>query len=131
MTPPTPRHRHLGRHRARAVALAWVATLTIAISGCGDAGSEVDARALFATNCALCHGAAGEGTADGPALTEAIYLPDQLSDAQAAEAIRDGVPEREFAFGPMPAFPRFADEELDALVELMRELQRDAGVLEP
>jgi len=31
----------------------------------------------------------------------------------------------------MPASPRLDDDEVDAIVEVVRELQRDAGLLEP
>ena len=110
--------------------LAGVSVLASGLSGCGTA-AEIDGRALFATNCAVCHGAAGEGTEQGPSLLDARYLPDGLSDAGMADAIRDGVPEREFEFGPMPGFPRLDDDEVDAVVEVVRELQRDAGLLEP
>jgi mono/diheme cytochrome c family protein len=118
---------------ARLSAAVWlvaVGAVAAVLSGCGT-GGESDGRALFATNCAVCHGPAGEGTEQGPSLLDARYLPDQLSDAEMAAGIRNGVPEREFEFGPMPAFPRFEDDDLDAVVEVVRELQREAGLLEP
>ena len=118
---------------ARVSAAVWlvaVGLLAAVLSGCG-AEAEADGRALFATNCAVCHGAAGEGTEQGPSLLDARYLPDQLSDAEMAAGIRNGVPEREFELGPMPGFPRFEDDDLDAVVEVVRELQREAGLLEP
>ncbi len=117
----------------RLSAVAWLAGILLvasALSGCGTA-DEIDGRALFANNCAVCHGPSGEGTEQGPALVDGRYLPDHLSDEGVAAAIRNGVPERQFEFGPMPASPRLDDDEVDAIVEVVRELQRDAGLLEP
>jgi len=117
----------------RLSALAWLAGICLlasALSGCGNT-AEADGRALFATNCAVCHGASGEGTDQGPPLVDARYLPRHLGDDGMAAAIRNGVPERQFEFGPMPASPRLDDDEVDAVVEVVRELQRDAGLLEP
>ncbi|MFO7777841.1 MAG: cytochrome c [Nitriliruptoraceae bacterium] len=103
--------------------LLIVGLLAAVLSGCGG-DQEVDGRALFAANCAVCHGDAGQGNERGPSLLDARYLPDQLSDAEMAAGIRDGVPEEHFEFGPMPAFPQLEDEQVDAIVEVVRELQR-------
>ena len=129
MANPVSRHAPTTRLSAAAW-LAGILLLASALSGCGDP-EEVDGRALFATNCAVCHGPSGEGTDQGPSLLEARYLPDQLSDAEMAASIRNGVPEPELEFGPMPASPRLDDDEVDAVVEVVRELQREAGLLEP
>jgi len=129
VTPPASRN----APTTRLSAVAWLAGILLiasALSGCGNA-DEADGRALFATNCAVCHGPSGEGNEQGPALVDGRYLPDHLSDAAMAAAIRNGVPERQFEFGPMPASPRLDDDEVDAVVEVVRELQRDAGLLEP
>jgi len=111
----------------RLSATAWllgIGLLAAALSGCGG-GQEADGRALFAANCAVCHGDGGQGNDRGPSLLDARYLPDQLSDAEMAAGIRNGVDEEHFDFGPMPASPRLEDEQVDAIVEVVRELQRD------
>ncbi len=110
-----------GRWSAAALLLATGA-LAVVLGGC-DGGQEVDGQALFAANCAVCHGPAGEGGEGAPALTEPAYLPDQLSDAEVAAAIRNGVDDVPDGYGPMPAFSRFDDEQLAALVEVVRDLQ--------
>lgn len=97
--------------------------LATVLSGCDSAGN-VDGRALFAANCAVCHGAAGQGNDKGPSLLKARYRPDQLSDAEIAASIRNGVAEEESEYGPMPAFRQFDDDQVEALVEVVRELQR-------
>lgn len=113
-----------------AVWLLSIALVAGVLSGCGGA-QETDGRALFATNCALCHGPEGQGNDQGPSLRVARYLPDELSDAEMAEGIRNGVPEEHFDYGPMPAFPRLSDEQIDAIVDTVRDLQREGGLLDP
>ncbi len=102
--------------------LSTIAAVALLLSGCGD-GEEVDARALFAANCAVCHGPAGEGGAGAPPLSDPAYLPDQLSDAEMTASIRNGVQDVAEDYGAMPGFSRFDEEQLAALVELVRELQ--------
>lgn len=122
MTSSTPRTTWATRLSASAWLLG-IGLLAAGLSGCGG-GQEADGRALFAANCALCHGDAGQGNERGPSLLDARYLPDQLSDADMAAGIRNGVDEEHFEFGPMPAFPQLEDEQVDAVVEVVRELQR-------
>lgn len=129
MSSPTGRTERAIRRSAAAWLLA-IALLAAALSGCGST-QGTDGRALFATNCALCHGPAGQGTDQGPSLRVVRYLPEQLSDAEMAAGIRNGVPEQEFDYGPMPAFPRLDDDEIDAIVEVVRDLQREGGLLDP
>lgn len=121
MSHSTPRSAWATRLSAPAWLLG-VGLLAAVLSGCGSS-QAADGRALFAANCALCHGTSGQGTDQGPSLREARYRSDQLSDADIAAAIRNGVPELAFDFGPMPAFPRLEDEQVDAVVEVVRELQ--------
>lgn len=111
------------RGRLPATALLVVSSaIALLLSGCGDEG-EVDGRALFATNCAACHGSSGQGGQGAPPLTDPAYLPDQLSDAEVAAAIRGGVSEVRDGYGQMPAFSRLDDDQIAALVEVVRELQ--------
>ena len=108
--------------RPAAVLLAGVGLVAALVSGCGGT-DETDGRALFAANCAVCHGSAGEGGAGAPPLTDPAYLPDQLSDAEVAAAIRGGVRDVRQGYGAMPAFSNLSDEQVAALVEVVRELQ--------
>jgi mono/diheme cytochrome c family protein len=112
---------------ARLSASIWllgVALLAGLLSGCGSGSArDVDGRALFASNCAVCHGTTGQGTDQGPSLREARYRPEQLSDADVADSIRNGVPAPESEYGPMPAFRQFDDAQVEALVKVVRELQ--------
>ncbi len=115
-TPPRSGRRPAG------VLLALIGTLAAVLGGCGNDG-ETDGQALFDANCAVCHGPAGEGAAGAPPLTDPAYLPDQLSDAEVADAIRGGVSDVRDGYGAMPAFSNLDEEQIAALVEVVRELQ--------
>jgi mono/diheme cytochrome c family protein len=107
---------------------AAIATVAVLVTGCGP-NEPPDAAALFAANCALCHGPAAQGVDDqGPSLLEDRYLADAFTDEAVAAAIRSGVASSDDRWAPMPAFPRFDDEELDAVVGYVRELQRRAAL---
>jgi mono/diheme cytochrome c family protein len=121
---------HETARRRNGIALWGAAILltAVGIAGCGPS-EPADPAALFANNCAVCHGRAGEGVDDqGPSLLEAAYLADALSDEAIASAVRDGVASSDERWAPMPGFPRFDDEELDAVVGYVRELQRRAAL---
>ena len=69
-----------------------------------------DGAALYADNCAACHGADGEG-ASAPAMT--LIVPDMMDEA-IADAIANGTD------GGMPAFT-FDDAETSALITYLRD----------
>ncbi|MFU8839499.1 MAG: c-type cytochrome [Nitriliruptoraceae bacterium] len=107
---------------------AAIAAVAIALSGCGPS-EPPDAAALFAANCAVCHGPAGQGVDDqGPSLLADSYLAGDFPDEDLAAAIRNGVASSDERWAPMPGFPRFDDDQLDAVVGYVRELQRRAAL---
>jgi mono/diheme cytochrome c family protein len=59
-------------------------------------------------------------------LLEPAYGPDQLTDAEFADAIRNGVEEQLWNFGPMPANGAIGDAQIAAIVEFVRSEQADA-----
>ena len=69
--------------------------------------------ALPRAGAAQCHGDDLAGTDRGPSLLEPIYGPDQLSDAEVADAIRNGVDEELWEFGPMPANGAISDAQIE------------------
>lgn len=80
-----------------------------------SSGASRPAASLYAEFCASCHGATSEGGA-GPSLIDASWLRGG-SDANIAEAISSGYPER-----GMPAFgATLSAAEIRALVILIRE----------
>jgi mono/diheme cytochrome c family protein len=110
-----------------AVRLLLGATITI-VSGsigaaCGADGPTTTlerGEAIYGANCAQCHGDDLIGTDRGPSLLEPIYGPDQLSDADVAAAIRNGVDEELWEFGPMPANGAITDTQIEAILAFVR-----------
>lgn len=112
---------------AVAVRLLLGATMTIASASiavsCGADGPTTTLErgaAIYGANCAQCHGDDLAGTDRGPSLLEPIYGPDQLSDREIADAIRNGVDEELWEFGPMPANGAITDEQVEAIVAFVR-----------
>ena len=57
-------------------------------------------KPIYGANCAQCHGGDLAGTDRGPSLLEPVYGPDQLSDDEFADAIRNGVDEAALGVRP-------------------------------
>jgi mono/diheme cytochrome c family protein len=109
--------------------LGVTTTIVLASIGaaCGADGPTTTlgrGEAIYGGNCAQCHGADLAGTDSGPSLLEPIYGPDELSDAQFADAIRNGVDEERWEFGPMPANGAITDEQIEAILTFVRAEQR-------
>lgn len=105
-----------------------VVTLIVVAStaACGADGPRTALErggAIYRANCAMCHGADLEGTDRGPSLLDPIYGPAQLTDAEFADSIRNGVEERLWDFGPMPANGAITDEQIDAILTFVRTRQ--------
>ena len=66
--------------------------------------------AVYAGNCALCHGKDREGTP--PAFPSLIGVKKKLTDEQIARMIHDGKP-------PMPPFPSLSKDQVDALISFL------------
>jgi mono/diheme cytochrome c family protein len=110
-----------GRRLALGVAIT-VAFSSIA-AACGADGPRTElerGEAVYGGNCAQCHGGDLGGTDRGPSLLEPIYELDRLSDADVADAVRNGVEQRRWSFGPMPANGALTDEQIDAIVAFVR-----------
>jgi mono/diheme cytochrome c family protein len=101
-----------------------VTTVVLAsTAACGADGPRTElerGEGIYQANCALCHGADLAGTASGPSLLEPIYGPEQLSDAEFADSIRNGVEEQLWDFGPMPANGAITDDQIDAILLFVR-----------
>jgi mono/diheme cytochrome c family protein len=107
--------------------LLSAATITIASASigaaCGADGPTTTlerGEAIYGANCAQCHGGDLAGTDRGPSLLEPIYGPDQLSDAEFSDAIRNGVDEELWEFGPMPANGAITDTQIEAILAFVR-----------
>jgi mono/diheme cytochrome c family protein len=111
--------------------LSLIAAVVAASIGaaCGADGPRTTLErgaATYRANCAQCHGGDLSGTDRGPSLLEPVYGPDQLTDTELADAIRNGVDEALWDFGPMPANGALSDAQIDALIEFVRSEQADA-----
>ena len=112
----------------------WVAfavafgVLALMAAACGQSGP--DGAALFAANCAACHGGQADGTDAGPPLVHRLYVPGHHSDAAFQSAVKNGVFAHHWDFGDMPAVAGVSEDEVAAIVGYVRGLQREAGLVE-
>ncbi|MCB1519123.1 MAG: cytochrome c [Hyphomicrobiaceae bacterium] len=80
-------------------------------------------QALFAQNCAACHGMNGSGSDKGPPLIHDIYNPGHHSDISFHRAAQYGVQQHHWSFGNMPPQPQVTEKQVDEIVLYIRELQ--------
>ena len=117
---------HLGRWSA---AVLVTAVLVVTAAACGadsnDGASGGRSAAIYGANCASCHGGALEGTDRGPSLVDPIY--DELTDADMRAAVRNGVEEDRWEFGPMPAMGGLSDAQIDEIVAFVRASRTGGG----
>ena len=120
----------------RAIVSGTLLLLVIAGGACADGGNDAEGdavargEALFASNCVACHGEQGTGTTAGPPLVHEIYEPGHHPDASFQRAVQAGVPQHHWDFGPMPAMPGLSEEQVDDITAYVRQLQRDAGIID-
>ena len=105
--------------------LGVTVTVTTASIGaaCGADGPTTTlerGEAIYGANCAQCHGDDLAGSDRGPSLLEPIYGRDQLPDGEVADAIRNGVDEELWEFGPMPANGAITDAQIEVILAFVR-----------
>lgn len=100
-----------------------VASIGAACGADGPTTTLQRGEAVYGANCAQCHGGDLAGTDRGPSLLEPVYGPDQLSDDEFADAIRNGVDEALWEFGPMPANGAISDAQIEAILTFVRAQQ--------
>ncbi len=83
-------------------------------------GDAREGERLYASHCASCHGAKGEGR-EGPALDNAVFLS-SATDTYLVETIRRGRSGTSMpAFGrSTPTSPQLADSEIEAIASFIR-----------
>ncbi|MCA1297372.1 c-type cytochrome [Stappia indica] len=91
--------------------------------------TERAGAALFAANCATCHGgnAAGRG-GQGPPLVHKIYEPSHHADGAFFLAATRGVRQHHWTFGDMAPVPEVSEADVAAIVAYVRALQRENGI---
>ncbi len=92
-------------------------------------GAQPSGAELFADNCAQCHGAKADGTATGPPLVHRLYEPGHHADFAFQNAVQNGIVAHHWNFGDMPAVPGLSEGEVAAVIEHVRQLQRQAGII--
>ncbi|MCB1509025.1 MAG: cytochrome c [Hyphomicrobiaceae bacterium] len=91
-------------------------------------GGPTLGAALFAENCARCHGAQAQGTDAGPPLVHPVYEPSHHGDVAFLLAVRNGVRAHHWPYGNMPPLPGVSDQAVAEIVAHVRALQRAAGI---
>ena len=123
--------------RRVAAAAVGLALLVAACGGSGGSNEGLDERELIVkgrelvrgkATCAVCHGPDLLGTPMGPSFLQALYAPDRLPDSAIHDAVRNGVKQKNWDFGPMPALPHVSDADVDAIIAFIRSMQRAAGI---
>jgi mono/diheme cytochrome c family protein len=120
--------------------IALVAGALLLSGACGETANDAQVtesaadpergEELFAAHCAVCHGPAGEGTATGPPLVHIIYEPGHHSDEAFHLAVQRGTQAHHWDFGPMPPVSGLSREEVADMIAYVRDLQREAGIIE-
>ena len=94
--------------------------------------SAADARNIFASNCSRCHGEIGQ--ADGPdTALLGVEIPNfsdaDFQNSRSDEALKEVISKGGYATGLSPLMPPWdevlAQEELDALVDYIRDLKQE------
>ena len=85
-------------------------------------------RATYDRRCAQCHGLHGGGSSAGLALVHPVYRPAHHADVSFKLAVRRGVKAHHWRFGDMPPQPDVSADDLEAMVQYIRELQRANGI---
>lgn len=117
---------------------AALAPVVLLVAGCGGSGGLSSAdpgdpgrgHELFQSSCAVCHGSDATGTATGPSLVNQIYVPSQHDDQAFYDAVRSGVEQHHWDFGPMPRFNGLSAQQVADIIAYVRGLQREAGLLD-
>ncbi len=94
-------------------------------SGPGDAGRGAE---IYAASCLACHGPDAGGSPTGPPLVHDVYRPGHHADGAFLVAVRGGVPQHHWDFGPMPAVPGLSNQDVADVTAYVRGLQRAAGI---
>lgn len=131
----------MGRWTDASASLFAVGAIAAVLAACGNGAQDGDAQAtgepdlergqqLFDANCAVCHGPAGTGAVSGPPLVHEIYEPGHHPDEAFQRAVAEGVEPHHWDFGPMPPVPGLDHAEVADIIAYVRDLQRDAGLIE-
>lgn len=85
-------------------------------------------KIAFDQVCVACHGVNASGTDKGPPFINEIYNPGHHSDEAFFMAAKYGVRQHHWPYGNMPPQPQVSEEDVTAIVQYVRELQRANGI---
>lgn len=129
----------------RGLALAGALLVALAAAGCEPRETRPDAivalrtavtppehsagEELFGLHCVSCHGRLALGTTQrGPALVHPVYEPSHHADEAFQLAVAVGVRAHHWRFGDMPPVAGLSREQVAAITDYVRWLQRTAGI---
>ncbi len=124
-----------GRRASLLLALILILSILVGVRGIGPV--ELEAAGLerlslgegvFNSRCAVCHGVRGVGTETGPPLVHKIYHPNHHGDFSFNLAVTRGVRAHHWKFGDMDKVDGVSRAEIEAIIEYVRVLQREAGI---
>ena len=87
----------------------------------------VRGQEIFEANCAVCHGVDLQGTETGPPFLHEVYVPSHHGDIAFFMAAEQGVQPHHWEFGAMPPIPTVDRDEIQLIVDYVRQRQADAG----
>ena len=94
----------------------------------GFIGDVKKGAVLYQRNCLRCHGNAGDGSNQGPALVHKTYNSTHHADLAFNLAVKNGVRRHHWRFGDMPPLPDVTPQDIGHIVVYVRRLQRRAGI---
>lgn len=111
------------------VAAACAPDTTDTAAPAGEATADaVAGEALYADNCASCHGADLRGTDQGPPHLDPVYEPGHHGDEAFRLAVRRGAPQHHWDFGPMPPVEGLSEQDVEDIIAYVRQRQRAVGI---
>jgi len=91
--------------------------------------SAAHGRVLLNTQCQECHGVdATGGSRKGPPLLHTMYRQEVFPNHHFKRVLREGRPEKNWNFGPMPAQPQLSAQDMTDIIAFIREVQTATGV---
>ncbi|TWO82105.1 c-type cytochrome [Denitratisoma oestradiolicum] len=85
-------------------------------------------KALYAKNCASCHGIALNGSDKGPPLLHRIYEPSHHADIAFQLAAKNGVRAHHWQFGDMAPVPQVTPDDVAHITAYVRAAQKKVGI---
>ncbi len=123
------------RRQNRLVKALLPCVLAALLAACGggsatapEPGDPDRGATVYAASCAVCHGPEAAGSGTGPPLVDEIYRPGHHADGAFLVAVRGGVRQHHWDFGPMPALPGLSDQDVADVTAYVRRLQEAAGI---